>query len=154
MNEVEALTEIQNAARVALAQVEEEQFAQACEAGDVECVKKFLQHGFATEEVSAQGRTPATPLIIAARAGRVECVRAILDAGASVDAACGPEQETAIHVAATCGRIEVMEVLIAASGLVDPLDVYGRSPVRNTNPSLQRGSNADPRAPASPSRSC
>ena len=126
MDEVTAVTEIQRTVRVA----QEQQFAEACESGDVDSVREFLEHGVSvTAEVASQGRTPALPLIVAARAGHAECVRAILDAGASVDEPCGPERETAIHVAATCGCIEAMEVLIAASGQVDPLDIYGRSPL-------------------------
>ena len=102
MDEVTAVTEIQRTVRVA----QEQQFAEACESGDVDSVREFLEHGVSvTAEVASQGRTLALPLIVAARAGHAECVRAILDAGASVDEPCGPERETAIHVAATCGCV-------------------------------------------------
>ena len=68
------------------------------------------------------------PLVEAARAGDAAAVRALLDAGADVNAA-APDGATALHWAAHRDDLESLEVLLAAAADVAAVNRYGVSPL-------------------------
>jgi len=71
-----------------------------------------------------------TPLHVAVVAGRVEAVRALLAAGAELDACTRAFREgTSLHLAVLCGRTDVAELLLAAGADVNALDEYGCTPL-------------------------
>lgn len=69
-----------------------------------------------------------SPLIIAAAAGKIDDVRALLARGAQVDGR-GEDNRSALLSAAEFGRIDVCRLLIEAGAVVDSKDCYGRTPL-------------------------
>ncbi len=74
------------------------------------------------------------PLHHAARLGRVEIARALLDAGAAPDSRtryASPDhaRATALHLAAACARPAVVDLLLNRGAEVEVRDAYGFSPV-------------------------
>jgi ankyrin repeat protein len=88
----------------------------------VRIVKALLAHGAnpnlrlkltrnvgTVNEVSLQG---ATPLVLAAEVNNFEAVKALLDAGAPIDARDTESQSTPLHRAASWGRVDVVKLLL------------------------------------------
>ncbi|XP_073259525.1 uncharacterized protein [Porites lutea] len=69
-----------------------------------------------------------TGLHLAARAGYLEFVKFLLEAGANVNKK-DKKGKAAIHLAASGGHVYVVEVLIKASCTLDDVDKFGRSPL-------------------------
>jgi ankyrin repeat protein len=101
----------------------------ACWLGDVHRVRDFIARGASVEERDMIG---ATCLMLAAMGGHVEVVRALLAAGADVDASVDegatPEPaRTAVEYAATTNNLEVVQELVAAGADVNRIDERGNS---------------------------
>jgi len=69
-----------------------------------------------------------TALLYAAREGCIECVRALIEAGADPDLA-DPERVTPLNMALLNLHFDVAAYLIEAGADVDKWDLFGRSPV-------------------------
>jgi ankyrin repeat protein len=83
--------------------------------------------------VPVQGAKPPqpggmTPLIYAARDGRLESVKLLLDAGARIDQA-EVNGQTALLMATMSGKVETARLLIQRGANVNAQDWYGRTPV-------------------------
>ena len=65
------------------------QMQKAVEKGDMDGVRKGLNDGVSPDVLLAEGRTSA--LGLAAQEGHLEIVRLLIDRGANVDLACGPQ---------------------------------------------------------------
>jgi uncharacterized protein len=69
-----------------------------------------------------------TPLLLAARDGRLEAARVLVDAGAQLDAA-DPNGMTPLLMAITNNQIEVAQLFIDKGADVHEADWYGRTPL-------------------------
>jgi ankyrin repeat protein len=75
-------------------------------------------------QASARGRqTPAAQLVEAARRGRIDDVRGLLDGGANVNAR-ATLRETALMAASAAGHAEVVRLLLERGGDPDARDAY------------------------------
>jgi cytochrome c len=86
--------------------------------GDTEKVRGLLNSGVSVNELDGSG---ATPLLEAAKMGRVEVVRLLLEKGADpLIASKGPfgSLGTPLHASARAGRVDVMRILLDAG--IDP----------------------------------
>lgn len=72
------------------------------------------------------------PLVVAARAGDVERIDALLDAGESIDG-CNGHGQSALHIAARCSRVEAAARLLARGASHDRKDARGRRPLDPAN---------------------
>ena len=118
----------------------------AAEGGYVDLVKVLIQHGAdvharaavndwgsqITNEPRAQYRPTGglTPLLYAARAGCVDCVRAILAAGESVDRPT-PDGETALMLAIDNYEFDTAKALLDAGANTLAVDWWGRTALYN-----------------------
>src|SRR5688572_8799893 len=88
----------------------------AVEKGDARRVREALAKGADANAVGAEGDAA---IIGAARRGDVDITRALIEAGADVDAQASPVADTALRVAAAEGSVEMVRLLLAAGA--DPL---------------------------------
>lgn len=77
---------------------------------------------------TASGSTGYTPLHYAARAGHLECVKILLDAGADVHAVTASGRATPLHRAAHQGHVHIMRALLAAGAKPSAVDSDGMTP--------------------------
>ena len=89
-------------------------FAVAIEDHDVDAVKALLQSGLSTETPIDYGEHSITPLIKAAWDGDEEIVKALLAAGAKVNAKAGDTGETALINAVSNKHTAIVETLLKA----------------------------------------
>ena len=75
------------------------------------------------------GTSGYTPLHYASRSGHVEVMRALIQAGADVNARIRASQATPLHRAAYCGHAQAVELLIESGAEVDGRDADGKSAV-------------------------
>lgn len=107
--------------------------AEAVAAGNVERVKFLAKHSGELEKAS--DIVDSTPLILAAEAGKTEIVRALLDAGANVNAATNRDW-TSLHYAIQKGHAETAQLLIDRGADVTKKNNLGKTPPE-MNTSLQ-----------------
>ena len=74
-------------------------------------------------------RGEVTPLMLAAQAVSVECMRVLIQAGVEVDAGLKDKRESALHFAVRTGSIECVQILLAANAVVNPLLLYSETPL-------------------------
>ncbi len=74
-------------------------------------VERLLAAG---ADIDGPGREEQTPLMIAARSGRVRSVALLLKQGADVNAVDAKNGNTALMLAANRGLIDIVELLLAA----------------------------------------
>lgn len=99
---------------------------QACEADDIETVNRLLAASPAPDLAYDTGNG-STPLHSAALVGSVECVTALLAAGADVDLADRDWDSTPLSAAVMCGYDDVVEVLLNAGANPSQVDRHGDS---------------------------
>ena len=67
-----------------------------------------------------------TPLLVSVMQGHADCVKLLIDAGALLDAQCGPDLETALHVCCARGKPDLAQQLIAGGANLCKPDSIGR----------------------------
>jgi len=103
------------------------QFHEYVDRGDIEGVRKMIQHGFfpvATEN----GENSA--LILAADSGNQEIVDLLLDNGANVNY-CSDTGETPLAAACFNGSIELVKLLLEKGANIEHVDRFGVSILDN-----------------------
>ena len=98
-----------------------DRLARAALRGDAAAVRRGLE-----TDPDAPATYGTTPLALAARFGRVEALRALLEAGADPDRR-GPDRygATPLMQAARAGSLEALDTLLEAGAHVDARDRYG-----------------------------
>ncbi|MBK8239355.1 MAG: ankyrin repeat domain-containing protein [Deltaproteobacteria bacterium] len=103
----------------------------AASRGDAAAVEAAMARGARPDAVSdtvVEGISFAAPaIVLAARDGHVEVVRALLRAGAKVDARTGLGGETALVSAAIDGHADVVDALLVAGASVDLPNAWGKT---------------------------
>jgi ankyrin repeat protein/predicted aspartyl protease len=98
----------------------------AAQYGHAAVVARLLKAGAAPDGLDTFGRSP---LGQASLAGEAECVKLLLAAGASVNAAIAKNKTTPLHLAAWGGHPEIIEQLLAASADPAARDNEGKTPL-------------------------
>ncbi len=83
-------------------------------ATDRDCLKFLLDHTEDASCVNAQADDGLTPLMLAAAAGRTDCVSELLDHGADPIKICDHNGFTPLHYAAFSGQTQVVDRLLKA----------------------------------------
>ncbi|CAM9528187.1 unnamed protein product [Chrysoparadoxa australica] len=104
----------------------------ASRAGQTEAVRFLIEAGAVLDAPDAWG---ATPLHHAAEAGDYESIRMLAAAGARISTN-DLDRRTALHKAAQYGHTEAVLALVQAGALKDALDVKGRLPGEQMDPSV------------------
>jgi ankyrin repeat protein len=92
----------------------------AAEVGNLECAALLLEHGADINAVANDYSGPFTPVVQAIRCRQAEMVRFLLEKGADLNVAGGPE--TALHPFCRPAGLEMVELLIAHGA--DPNGVH------------------------------
>jgi truncated hemoglobin YjbI len=103
----------------------------AAAAGNLTTVELLLRLGAAPDITDAGGHTPLYCLANECKVrGGANVVRALVEAGASVDASDGVKHCTALHMAARRGNVEVAEALLDCGAGIEVRDSLGDTPLR------------------------
>jgi truncated hemoglobin YjbI len=103
----------------------------AAAAGNLDKVELLLRLGARPDVADAGGHTPLYCVGNECKAhGGASVVRALVQAGASVDACDGVKHCTALHMAARRGNIEVAEALLDSGAGIEVRDSLGDTPLR------------------------
>jgi ankyrin repeat protein len=102
-------------------------FIGACARGDGQASRALLrEHPQLAVMLSEQDRSNLATL---ARAGRIESVRLMLDAGFDIEARADDLNATALHYAATNGDVAMVELLLSRGARRDVRHKYGGTPL-------------------------
>ena len=107
-------------------QEENEQFIPAICAGDVAKVSFLIGRGVMINYLGPLDKM--APLHWAARNESVECLTALIDAGADINITTG-QGGTPLHIAAAQGHANITSVLITAGAGINTKDRYGKTPL-------------------------
>ena len=97
--------------------------------GDVALMREALVQG-ADPNIVVYDHDDSTPLFWAAFGGRIDAVKLLLEAGATVASECGAE-ETSLHTAVENNDLSIVEILLNADGKValNWFDYISRTPL-------------------------
>ncbi|NWS23433.1 ASB10 protein, partial [Polioptila caerulea] len=98
----------------------------ACAAARGDCVRLLLRAGADPEAVSEDGRRP---LHLCNTPDSIECVRQLLQHGASVNSQTEEENDTALHVASRHGLAEHVQLLLHHGAEVEVENKEGQTPL-------------------------
>lgn len=103
----------------------------AAAAGNRATVELLLRLGAGPDVTDAGGHTPLYCVANECKAtGGANVVRALIQAGASVDACDGVKRSTALHMAARRGNKEIAEALLDCGAGIEVRDSLGDTPLR------------------------
>lgn len=103
----------------------------AAASGNLIIVELLLRLGAEPDITDAGGHTPLYCLANECKMrGSANVVRALVEAGASVDARDGVKHCTALHMAARRGNVEVAEALLGCGAGIEARDSLGDTPLR------------------------
>jgi len=103
----------------------------AAAAGDLTTVELLLRLGADPDTADAGGHTPLYCLANECKgSGGANVVRALVQAGARVDAGDGVKRCTALHMAARRGNVQVAEALLDCGAGIEVRDSLGDTPLR------------------------
>ncbi len=103
----------------------------AAAAGDLTTVALLLRLGAGPDVADDGGHTPLYCLANECKVrGAASVVRALVEAGASVDARDGVKHCTALHMAARRGNVEIAEALLDCGAGIEVRDSVGDTPLR------------------------
>ena len=88
-------------------------------AGNLIAVQEAIEEGADVDFAAGASPCPCTPLVVAAQRGDTEIVKALIDAGADLDAARAKNAVTALFMAAQEGHVLVVEALVRAGAYVN-----------------------------------
>ena len=103
-------------------------FFDACERGNLDKVKRFIEGGYDVNKINQRSFMPRTPLMYAAGEGRVDVVKYLIDHGADVNKEAW-NKRTALHYASKRGDLKVVEALLSKGAEIDVEDRYHRIPL-------------------------
>jgi ankyrin repeat protein len=110
-----------------------ETLGDTCERGDTETLKRIIKRGGsqlnALVTPQEEEKPPMTPLMISIINGHTACTRILIGAGADLNAVCGRDRETALHVCSSRGYTDTVRELIDAGANIEAADAIGRSPL-------------------------
>ena len=102
-----------------MAKLRDEMLCLAVHANDLEAVRLFLQTSVPADACDAYG-TPA--IVLAATEGHKRCLKALLDAGAAIDAR-GPHNRSALTAACRNGNVKSLKLLLrVAKSVLKPAE--------------------------------
>jgi ankyrin repeat protein len=119
--------------RVAVQSLDELEFSRSCchaaQVGDLQRVKALItKHpGCVHSDGIPDGTSGYTPLHYASRAGHIDIVKVLIEAGAAVNAVTSVSLASALHRAAYAGHLKVVEILLQAGAVVDLEDADGQT---------------------------
>ena len=96
-------------------------FFDACERGNLDKVKKFINKGYDVNKTSERSIVPRTPLMYAAGEGRFDVVKYLIDHGADVSKKAW-DKRTALHYASERGHLKVVKTLLSKGAETDVED--------------------------------
>jgi truncated hemoglobin YjbI len=103
----------------------------AAAAGNLAIVELLLRLGAESDINDAGGHTPLYCVANECKArGGASVVRALVQAGARVDASDGVKHCTALHMAARRGNVEISEALLDSGADIEAPDSLGETPLR------------------------
>ena len=105
-----------------------EDFFKACERGNLDKVKKFVEEGCDVNKTNKRFRLGGTPLMYAAGEGRFDVVKHLIDHGADVGKKDG-RKRTVLHYASERGDLKVVEALLSKGAEIDVEDVGHCTPL-------------------------
>ena len=70
-----------------------------------------------------------TPLMLAVRSGNESTTKALIDAGADVNAGLNSKRKVALHYAVSAKSIECVNLLLSANAVPNPLTLYSETPL-------------------------
>ena len=110
----------------------EKMMIKAAKKGDVAAVKQLLKAN--KDLTNAKDTDDSTPLHCAAWKGHVEVVKALLDAGADINAKSRNDHygDTPLHAASHGNQKEVVKVLIERGANLNSKNTIGRTPLGET----------------------
>ncbi len=110
----------------------EKMMIKAAKKGDVAAVKQLLKAD--KDLTNAKDTDDSTPLHCAAWKGHVEVVKALLDAGADINAKSQNDHygDTPLHAASHGNQKEVVKVLIERGANLNSKNTIGRTPLGET----------------------
>lgn len=105
----------------------------AAAAGSLPAVELLLDLGAEPDVIDAGGHTPLYCVANECKeAGSANVVRALIRAGARVNARDGVKHCTALHMAARRGNVEIAEVLLECGADIEARDSLGDTPLRRS----------------------
>jgi len=107
--------------------------------GEAAGVVDLLARGARTDAINDEGYNA---LMLAARYGSVECVNALIDAGASLDAVSPADGSSALMLAAKYGNVDCVKALLIAGANVSLIDTEGNTAADAARLSHQEGCKA------------
>jgi ankyrin repeat protein len=102
----------------------------AAAAGCLATVELLLRLGAGPDTIDDGGHTPLYCVANECKGRGANVVRALVQAGASVDARDGVKRCTALHMAARRGNVEVAEALLDCGAGIEVPDSLGDTPLR------------------------
>nr|XP_013798084.1 PREDICTED: ankyrin repeat and SOCS box protein 10-like [Apteryx mantelli mantelli]XP_013798085.1 PREDICTED: ankyrin repeat and SOCS box protein 10-like [Apteryx mantelli mantelli]XP_013798086.1 PREDICTED: ankyrin repeat and SOCS box protein 10-like [Apteryx mantelli mantelli] len=99
---------------------------EACAAASTDCASLLLSFGADPEAVSEDGYKP---LHLCKSPGSIECVRQLLQHGASVNSRTEEEDDTALHVAARHGLTDHVQLLLRHGAELEAKNEEGQTPL-------------------------
>jgi ankyrin repeat protein len=90
--------------------------ALACEQGSTDMVESILRAGVDANGVAALStRAIVTPLVASVKQGHVACAKLLVSHGANLNATCGHDLQTALHVSCAKGYVDCTAMLVHAA---------------------------------------
>ena len=105
-----------------------EDIIDAARYNELEELQEILASPHARQLINAQDERGSTALHMAAANGNIECMKRLLEAGASVDV-CNGEQNSPLHFACLLGHAEAVRLLMEHKAEPSKLNAFERTPV-------------------------
>ncbi|XP_018025927.1 transient receptor potential channel pyrexia [Hyalella azteca] len=102
----------------------------AAENGDAQSIVKLVNAGAQVTGPSIwDNKKEVTPMMLAARVGRIETLRELINADADVNTGLNTGKEVALHYAVRARSIECVKLLLESSAVPNPSTLYSETPL-------------------------